>query len=232
MQVVQRTLLILTGAVAMVILPSTRADAATITFTSFGDWQAAAGSPSWTVDFSAFGADTSFQTVPVDAGPFSIEQQGIDNFRNTVEVPPFQFSDNNGTNHASTYTDFGNTTVLVSFDAPISGWGANFYNIGSGSEGLGEGLTLDLGALGLLNVPTGTGFFGFFFTGGEQISSLTFQSRTNIPGSEGEGFGLDDVVGVNAVNSTPVPEPATMLLLGSGLAGLVARARRRGSRTP
>ena len=98
------------------------------TYTSFASWLAVVGSASWTVDFSSFDADQQFQTATVDAGPFSLAQVGSTEFRNLIDVSPFNFGDGGGTTGASMFTDFGATTVNLVPDAPLSAWGAEFFN--------------------------------------------------------------------------------------------------------
>jgi hypothetical protein len=61
-------------------------------------------------------------------------------------------------------------------------------------------------------------FYGFQLTGGDLASYVTITTGDN----GNDVFGIDNVRYVQAV-----PEPATLLLCGSGLAALAARLRRR-----
>src|ERR1017187_4443417 len=110
---------------------------ADVLYTSSAAWQAAVlGSAQFSETFSEFTQDTYFQTGAVPAGPFSLEQIGHDpifgDFRNYIDVPPLDFTDNSGVNNAALYTKFGVNTVQMTFASPIFAWGANFFGAESG----------------------------------------------------------------------------------------------------
>ena len=210
--------------------------ASTVTYTTLGDWLTATGGSTWTVDFEGFSTDTQFRTASVDAGPFSLQQEGVDqDFRNFIDVPPldsgFSADEGSATAGASMFTNSdGLTTVLMSFDNPVSAWGGEFF-MGTLVERLDIALySPDNVLLDTLNVPDGNDLPGgafFGFTSSNPVGSIRFQSRTLVAGLAGEGFTLDNVHGVSATNPAPVPEPASLTLLGLGLAGMGARRWRR-----
>jgi hypothetical protein len=68
--------------------------------------------------------------------------------------------------------------------------------------------------------PTGGTFFGVINTMGN-IGRINISSQTNQPGE------LVDNVAFGTTGTEPIPEPMTILLLGTGLAGVAAKVRRR-----
>jgi len=170
-------------------------------------WEAATGGPEWEVDFEGYADDTPFRTTPVDAGPFSLLQTGSAIYWNEIKAA----------GHAAIYTNFGDTTVAMTFDEPLLAWGADFSNVNAGEK---VNLELVGGGNVTIEVEPDVEFFGFEAPSGETlVSKITFVSRTEIAGSAGEIFILDNVAGVT-------PEPATLVMLAYGLPLAIRRRRR------
>ncbi len=220
---------------------ATSASAVPVIFTSRPAFDAAtAGNPRFTEDFQSFTTDAQFRTAPVNVnGNFTLQQVNIAGtitaFRNMIDVPPFQFAEGQTTTYVSAFVDAGFTAIDLTFSSPVFAFGADFFGV-QGPPG-SEGLVLDLftpgGALFAtlsvpMSAPTGS-FFGFVNSSqSELISRIRFRGATPLGGQgPGEGFGFDNVVGVRPGGATAVPEPATMILLGTGLAGIAAKMRRR-----
>ena len=130
----------------------------------------------------------------------------------TIEVPPFQFTDNNGTNHASMYTSFPDQIeVDMDFAIPVFAWGGDFTEINFAGLNLELALQCIGGATITIPVPgdltnPSKGFFGFVIDS-DLVESMTFKSRIDAPFLPigGEGFGLDDVCATNQIPLQPVP---------------------------
>jgi hypothetical protein len=220
------------GAAVALSLATSSSFAAINSFTTRPAFNAAAGTINANEDFSSFVVDTPFRTVTVAANGFTLRQEGFDQlFRNLIDVNPLTFTDNNGTNHASMYTNFPEATVAatdvrLAFPIKATAFGADFYGI-DGAPGGAEGLAMDVIVNGSVAasfpVPnTGAGqftFFGVVATAGEQIDSVLLRSSLLNPGSGGEGFGMDDA----AVRF--VPEPTSLLALAA-MSLLILRRRR------
>ena len=70
------------------------------------------------------------------------------------------------------------------------------------------------------NVYGSFSFIGFTTSNGEYITSITVSTLAG-------GTPVIDNVQFNGTSAEPVPEPTTMLLFGTGIAGLASAARRR-----
>lgn len=209
------------------VLCSASSQAGITWFDHPGLWGAAAGPPSYLETFDGFATDLSFTSGPVAtaAGAFSQESVDGNTFRNFIDVPPLAFPDNNGTKHASLFTNAHEaghgTDVRLTFFTRHTAlsfltWDAT--TLEGASVDVFDGTIL----LGSHDFSGGASeFTGFVLDGGMSATSVRFRSTTTIPGEGGEGFGLDDIRGVHA----PVPEPTTFVLAGAAIAAAVRRRR-------
>lgn len=218
------------GWICALLLAPGAAQAAAIFYTDRASWEAAAGAPTFTEDFSGFSQDTPFRQAPVALSGLSIEQVGGGSFRNLIDVgPTFDFTEHNGTNHASIFSNAPGgsapeAVVVLTFEAENLAFGFDHW---AAADGEGARLEIwDGGALldsfDLSNAFGG--FTGYVLDAGDRASHVVLRSIQSLvgPGDPGEGYGIDDLAGV------AVPEPGTALLTALGL-GLLAsrRARRR-----
>ena len=122
-------------------------------------------------------------------------------------------------------------SITFSFATPINAFGGYF----TGLEDIQGPVTLNYVTSGgsysleIMKPPTewdeqGIRFFGIIDT--DSITQITLTEI--IPGrsTQTDFWGLDDIRFASS-SVTPVPEPSTLLLLGSGLAGLIGYGRRR-----
>lgn len=202
---------------------------AVVFFTDRTVFLTATGTPSFTEDFQGFTSDASFRTAPLTIGGGVIQQEGLNaaNFRNFVDVAPFDLTDNNGTNHASLFVDFPEgaspgTQVRLTFASPNLAFGSDT------SQGtIAEGAVLEVfnGAVLLGSQPvsnTASAFLGYSLTGGDVATSVRFRSASLTPGNTGEGFSIDNLLGVDARNGLAVPEPVPFFMGWVSLLGLLA----------
>jgi hypothetical protein len=193
------------GGLALLALAS-GAQGAIVVYTTLANWQAAVGPADIAEDFSGFTVDTDFKPAAVAINGGTIGQVGTNTaaFRNLIDVPPLAFTDNNGTTHASSFTNFDEPTfpkinVELVFTTPVSAYGWQTWGAASGE--MVDVDVVDTGGTVLATIQLANGlgdFRGFNATAGEQIGKLVFRSRNLTLGQGGEGFGLDNLIGKTA----------------------------------
>lgn len=190
----------------VLMLSASTASASIVTFTDRSTWDAAVGS-FVTEPFNATGLQ-SFTGVVTVNGSIGPAPTGGDCFPSPCALSGSVWND--------VVVPGGASTTFSFLPGPLIGAGADWDTSPNG-EGSGLALTINLNAGGSLFVaqigPINGTFFGWTST--SPFDSFTIQGGTN-PGIE--TFAMDNLS--FATGFAAVPTPATLLLLGSGLAGL------------
>ncbi len=196
------------------ILGASNANATLITYTDRTSFETAAGTTT-VEDFQSFVVDTPFHTTPVDVGDFTLSMIGSPNTSyNYIDIgPPASAETNvNGTTNMRVFTDNSPSFDLIfTFDTAITAFGADFANINDDILRTRLLVGSEI-ATPPINPYPFVSFYGF--TSDVAFTSITFEGLEN------------DVYGIDNVTYSPIPEPTTMLLLGTGLIGLAGFRRK------
>ena len=215
-----RKLLFTLAAFAAVAVAAAPARADSLIFTSRALFNAAATNLT-TIDFEGiapnnsvanFAAPLTLQGVTFSGSPTGMISVVDDGFF----APLFQF------NSGAVLSGF--SYIEVTLPAGITAIGVDLMS--TNPDGLPFQVLLANGETFVVNTPLRPerGFFGI--TTDVAIASIRFTTLPAGP-NQSPGIPLLDNFSFGQAQAAPVPEPATILLLGTGLAGIAARARRR-----
>ena len=212
-----RKFLFMMAALAAVAFVSTPARADTIVFTSRAAFTAATTGLT-TIDFEGIASPNSVANfsspLTIAGATFSGSPTGaVSVLDSGFFAPLFQF--NSGASLA------GFAFVEVALPPGTTAIGTDLMS--TNPTGLPFQVTLSNGETFLVNTPMRPerGFFGI--TSDVAITSIRF---VTVPGP-GQSAGIPLVDNFSYGQAAAVPEPATMVLLGTGLAGIAVRVRKR-----
>jgi type VI secretion system secreted protein VgrG len=162
-------------------------------------------------------------------------KSGVYHFDSTADLTGVLTLDAQGNSNAFWVFQIGSTLITKDSSSVRvinagSGAGSNsglFWQVGS-SATLGTGTSFEGNILALTSITMNTAAMIEYGRALALGGAVTMDSNTisNIDGYSG-GLRYDGNGGIIPADSAPVPEPATIFLLGSGLAGLAAFRKKR-----
>jgi len=151
--------------------------------------------------------------VPIDRDEFSSLANNFD-FSST---PGSDFTIQGGYFDSGEYKTWG--TIKIDFILPMSAVGLDVTRTKNQSIAMSLYDSNDIS----LETYTWSGSVPFFIGLNNGVSNVAYVKIF----SNGDDLDIDNLIYQTDIHSSPVPEPATLLLLGSGLMGLVGFRRNR-----
>lgn len=209
--------------------PARPADAALITFNSEAGFLAAAGGGLVTADFEALSAQT-FQTLSNSVSstiPVGVTFSSVFGTSDDLFVAPANFSGNTAIASASLFASTFGNPLIVSFSPNVTAVGSDVisYTFGVPTSAISIAVRNQNGTTSTYSVTPLAGsssFFGVIATGGDSIASIEYDPITGFTAGV-DDFRFGTAQATTVPEATPVPEPASMLLLGTGLLGAGVR---------
>jgi PEP-CTERM motif len=231
--VMRRSLWVGVIAVCLSGLGAGRVEAGVILFNDLALWEAGITGIQ-TETFDGFTTDVSFIGNFVALNGMRLTGTAGFNgpqFTQKIDASPFEFFGGqysvNGTTFlmGETWGSVAGGLIHVEFDQPTTAFGLDARGIGEDGNTVINVYDASNNVLFSTFISSGVGdldmhFIGYQLTLGDAASYFEILSGFVDP------FGIDNIRFAQP-DTTAVPEPATLLLLGTGAAGLLAKARRR-----